>query len=142
MRRAALFAVLASAALIAAGCSESSESKAAEPVALDVEMTDFIYEPGEIAVAERAEVTITATNASPFGKHNLLIVNDVFTELVQANDAIEADPGTLVAESGLVEPGESESLVVTFDEPGVYQFYCTVLGHFVAGMHGTITVES
>lgn len=74
-----------------------------------------------------------STTCSSFG--------GVFSELVQVNNAMETDPGIVVAESGLVQAGESESLVVTFDEPGVYQFLCTVIGHFVAGMHGTITVE-
>lgn len=54
---------------------------------------------------------------------------------------MEDDPGIVVAEIGIVEPGESDSLVVTFDEPGVYQFFCDVKGHHAAGMHGTITVE-
>jgi uncharacterized cupredoxin-like copper-binding protein len=104
-------------------------------------MSDLTYEPGEITVALGTEVTITATNGDPFGKHDLVIVRDVFSELVQVKNAMKADPGIVVGELGLVEAGESDSLVVTFDEPGVYQFFCLVTGHFVAGMQGTITVE-
>ena len=134
MRRSLWFAVVLTA--IFAACGSGSTSEPAEPVVLDLKMTEFAYEPAEITVAPGAEVTITAKNESVANsKHDLLIVSGVFTELVQVKNA------TVVAELGLVQPGESDSLVVTFDEPGVYQFICTVTGHFVAGMHGTITVE-
>ncbi len=104
-------------------------------------MSDLTYEPGEITVALGTEVTITATNGDAFGKHDLVIVRDVFNEFVQVKNAMKADPGIVVGELGLVNAGESDSLIVTFDEPGVYQFFCLVTGHFVAGMQGTITVE-
>ena len=133
MRRLLLLGVvLVVSAAILAACG----SGAAEPVALDLKMTEFAFEPAEITVAQGAEVTITAENESGVNlEHDLLIVSGVFSELVQVKNA------TVVAELGLVQAGESDSLVVTFDEPGVYQFICTVTGHFVAGMHGTITVE-
>ena len=105
-------------------------------------MTDAVtFEPGEITVAQGAEVTITATNESPIVKHDLVILSDVFDGLGDLKSAMAADPGIVVAEMGLVEPGESDSLVETFDEPGAYQFFCNVKVHFAAGMHGTITVE-
>ena len=44
-------------------------------------------------------------------------------------------------ELGVVEPGESDSLEVTFAAPGVYQCFRGIKGHHAAGMHGTITVE-
>ena len=102
---------------------------------------NLTFEPAEITVAQDAEVTITAKNEDAIQKHDLKIVSDVFSKFVEVKNAMEADPGIVVAELGLVQPGESESLVVTFDEPGVYQFFCNVPGHFPAGMWGTITVE-
>jgi plastocyanin len=45
------------------------------------------------------------------------------------------------AELGLVQAGEAGSVTATFNEPGEYQYFCTVSGHFVAGMQGTITVD-
>ena len=141
MRRSLSFVLVTAVALTA--CGGVSASEPAEPVALDVRMTDaLIFEPGEITVAQGAEVTITATNEAAVAiKHDLIILSDVFDGLGALKSAMEADPGIVVAELGLVEPGESDSLVVTFDEPGVYQFFCNVQGHFAAGMHGTITVE-
>ncbi len=140
MRRSLSFAVVLTVILVA--CGVSSDAEPAEPVALNMTMTDATsYEPSEIAVDQGAEVTITATNEAGHIKHDLIILGDVFEGLGDIKRAMDDDPGIVVAEMGLVEPGESDSLVVTFDEPGVYQFFCNVQGHHAAGMHGTITVE-
>jgi uncharacterized cupredoxin-like copper-binding protein len=104
-------------------------------------MSDLTYEPGAVTVALGSEVTITATNGDAVGKHDLTIVRDVFSEVVQVKTAMILDPGIVVGKLGLVSAGESDSLIMTFDEPGVYQFFCLVSGHFGAGMQGTITVE-
>ena len=109
--------------LTACGNGTSGEPVSAEPVTVQIAMTDV-------------------TNASAgFTKHDLAIVAGVYTELVDVKNATEADPGIAVGATDLVSPGESASLVVTFDEPGEYLYYCTVLGHFAVGMRGTITVE-
>ena len=140
MRRSLSLPVVMTAFLVACGGSSSSEP--AEPVALNLTMTDAItYEPSEITVAQGAEVTLTATNEAVLIKHDLIIFGDVFDGLGEIKRAMEDDPGIVVAEIGLVEPGESDSLVVTFGEPGEYQFFCNVKGHHAAGMHGIITVE-
>jgi uncharacterized cupredoxin-like copper-binding protein len=75
------------------------------------------------------------------GKHDLIMVAGVFSELVDVKNAIKADPDIVVAEIDEVKGGESDSLVVTLDQPGEYQFFCNVTGHFVAGMKGVITVD-
>lgn len=113
----------------------STNAGPVEPVALEIEMSELAFRPAEIAVAKGAEVTISVANTGPAGQHDLVIVSGVFSELVEAKRAI------VVAESGFVKPGESGSVVVTFDEPGVYQYFCTISDHFRAGMQGTITVE-
>jgi len=138
LRNAALMLVL-SLGLGACGGEVSSE-----PVSVDVSMTDDLtYEPGDLVVPVGAEVTINASNVGEIGKHNLLVIDDVFSgeEKIQAKNAMAADPSIVLAQTEDVEPGNSESVVVTFTEPGVYQFFCNIDGHFVNGMHGTITVE-
>lgn len=42
------------------------------------------------------------------------------------------------ANSVLVEPGETQELVWTFDEAADLEFACNVPGHYQAGMHGEI----
>ena len=41
----------------------------------------------------------------------------------------------------LLSPGASQLLRVTFTKAGRFQFMCTVTGHAVAGMKGTLTVK-
>ena len=40
----------------------------------------------------------------------------------------------------LLSQGQSQNLTVTFAKPGKYPYLCTVTGHAVAGMKGTLTV--
>jgi len=40
----------------------------------------------------------------------------------------------------LLSPGQTQSLKVTFTKAGKYPYLCTVTGHAVAGMKGTLTV--
>ena len=41
-----------------------------------------------------------------------------------------------------VPPGQTRRLSWTFDEPGIVLYGCHVLGHWAAGMRGTIVVLS
>jgi uncharacterized cupredoxin-like copper-binding protein len=41
-----------------------------------------------------------------------------------------------------VPPGQTRRLTWTFDEPGIVLYGCHVLGHWAAGMKGTIVVLS
>jgi plastocyanin len=40
----------------------------------------------------------------------------------------------------LLSGGQTQNLTVTFAKPGKYPYLCTVTGHAVAGMKGTLTV--
>ena len=42
----------------------------------------------------------------------------------------------------LLSPGQSETLVVRFERAGRYAYMCTVAGHAVAGMRGTLEVDA
>ena len=99
------------------------------------------WEPSSFTVQRDAPVTITAENSGVFGGHDLVVLSHVFATEAEATNAIAADPSLVVGRIGLLDPGESDSVTVTFSQPGTYQFICTVTGHFAGGMHGTITVE-
>jgi uncharacterized cupredoxin-like copper-binding protein len=43
--------------------------------------------------------------------------------------------------TGLIQPGKTASVAVTFKKKGSYPYLCTVLGHAAAGMKGTFTVR-
>ena len=40
-----------------------------------------------------------------------------------------------------LKPGKAQTLTVTIQKPGKYQFLCTVKGHAAGGMKGTFTVK-
>lgn len=135
--------VLGALLVLALTMAACGSSEPAGPVTVEMRMTDdFAYDPGEITVGPGAELTIVATNESDLNtKHDLVLLGDVFDGLGDINRAIEADPAIVLAEFPEVEPGGTDSITVTLDEPGTYQYYCSVQGHFAAGMQGTVTVE-
>jgi uncharacterized cupredoxin-like copper-binding protein len=45
------------------------------------------------------------------------------------------------AKTLLIAPGKNRTLVVTFAKTGRYQYICTVRGHALGGMKGTLTVK-
>jgi plastocyanin len=113
MPRAALLLPLAVlAALVAAGCGGAGE--AAEPVATtEVEMVkSYRFEPKVIEID--AGETVTWTN------------DDDFTHTVQVEGQQDHEVG----------PGDS--VEITFDEPGTYDYVCTLHSQ---DMDGTVIVK-
>jgi plastocyanin len=104
-------------------------------------MGDGFFEPEELTVRVGEEVTIEVINPDT-REHDLVIVREVFDFEFQANGAVETDPGVVVGRLERIKPGESDSITVTFDAPGEYQFFCGMFHHFAQGAHGIITVES
>ena len=107
-----LLPVVAAAALVAAGCAGSGESS--EPVATtEVEMVkSYRFDPKVIEV--EAGETVTWTN------------EDNFTHTVQVDGQ----------EDHKVERGER--VEITFDEPGSYDYVCTLHRR---DMDGTVIVK-
>ncbi len=85
-----------------------------------VENDGMSFETGEIEVEEGEEVTITFANQG--GIHDLRI-----PELEVGTEEISG--------------GERASFTHTFDEPGTYEFECSVGNHAEQGMTGDIVVE-
>jgi plastocyanin len=73
--------------------------------------------------AKAGNVSIDFTNTSPIG-HNV---------------TIEAAGGKIVAATPTFQGG-SKSLTANL-KPGTYKFFCSVPGHRMAGMEGTLTVK-
>ena len=107
-----LLPVVAAAALFAAGCGGSGESS--EPVATtEVQMVkSYRFDPKVIEIA--AGDTVTWTN------------EDNFTHTVQVDGQEDH------------KVGKGESVEITFDEPGTYDYVCTLHSH---DMDGTVIVR-
>jgi uncharacterized cupredoxin-like copper-binding protein len=41
----------------------------------------------------------------------------------------------------ILEPGETRTITLTFDQPGTHTFQCSLPGHAVAGMTGAVFVR-
>jgi uncharacterized cupredoxin-like copper-binding protein len=152
MRRFALIAPFAVAALIA-GCGSSSSSSssastsstpaaapssstttsstAAAPAtsgggssSVKLSETEFKITPKTPAVAKVGPVTFDVTN------------NGSVTHAL----AVESPAG--LKSTASIAPGKSATLTVDFTKAGTYTFYCPVDNHKMLGMIGTITVGS
>jgi uncharacterized cupredoxin-like copper-binding protein len=112
----------------------------------------FRYQPASIMVRAGHPVTFAVHNAGKLPHE--FILGDRATQLdherqMQApseaghththmHDPAAASPSG--AGSLTVPPGQTRRLTRTFDEPGIVLYGCHVLGHWAAGMKGTVVV--
>ena len=130
----AVSAVLVASAIVAAvvtGVAESEEKEAAEggePTAAAEGLRVSADRGGQLAFsrdsleASAGSVTIEMDNPARI-RHNV---------------AIEGNGVEVEGQS--VDPGGTSTVSADL-EPGVYEFYCSVLGHREGGMTGTLTVR-
>jgi uncharacterized cupredoxin-like copper-binding protein len=113
----------------------------------------FRYQPASIVVRAGRRVTFAVHNAGELPHE--FILGDRATQLDHERQMQAAPPGTdhthahmhdMAAASPAgaltVPPGATRHLTWTFDKPGVVLYGCHVLGHWAAGMKGTIVVLS
>ena len=108
----------------------------------------FRYQPASIMVRAGHRVTFAVHNAGKLPHE--FILGDRATQLDHEHQMQEMAPtgghvhdhthdsagaGTLT-----VPPGETRRLTWAFEEPGLVLYGCHVLGHWAAGMKGTIVV--
>jgi uncharacterized cupredoxin-like copper-binding protein len=115
----------------------------------------FRYRPSSIVVRAGHRVTFSVTNAGKLPHE--FILGDRATQLdherqmqampadgdhmMHAHAHGSADHASGGAAGGLtVLPGQTRRLTWTFHDPGVVLYGCHVLGHWAAGMKGTIVV--
>ncbi len=110
-------------------------SPAASPTAegtVDVQLTEFAVTASTTTFTVGQAYTFTATNAEGF-PHEMVI-----EKAGAMDEPLEA--GGQTAEAGPLDPGASESVTLTFTEPGNYQISCHVRDHYPHGMSLTIHV--
>jgi len=128
-----------------AACSGGTESAAdQEPAArsLPVTMQDIAFEPDSIVLQRGERVELQLANQGSM-EHDFT-VDDMPVDDVEVSGSSESGahsehegPALHVA----VGAGSTGTIDFRASDSGRYEFYCTVEGHRVAGMAGTITVE-
>ncbi len=132
MKRLLVGMVVVTAMVVACGSDgeepEGSGSADAPPDAtllegdaVEVKAIDNSFQPEAARVAAGTEVTFVNDGQND---HNLVPEDD------EADWAIDGDD---------FHPGDEVSF--TFDDPGVYRFYCSIHGTIDAGMPGVLVVE-
>ncbi len=137
VRHAALVVVVALLASCSGGTSAASPASPRTVVVSATDGMEFI--PGEFEFAAGETVRFEITNDGEL-RHEFFIGD----EAAQQEHAAEmADmPGMEDEPSGVtLEPGESETLEYTFDEPGRLFAACHEPGHYEAGMIAQLTVR-
>jgi uncharacterized cupredoxin-like copper-binding protein len=114
----------------------------------------FRYQPSAIMVRAGHRVTFDVTNAGKLPHE--FILGDRAAQLeheremraatggdmdMQAHTHLHGSDAPAGGTGGLtVPPGQTRRLTWTFDKPGIVLYGCHVLGHWAAGMRGTIVV--
>jgi len=103
---------------------------------IDVNMTDFHFEPAEFTVPAGQEITVNATNNGAV-EHEYVIFN--FGET--AGDTFGDEDEDNIYWEVEVQPGQSATSTFTApSEPGEYYVTCGIEGHLEAGMVGKLIV--
>ena len=111
----------------------------AGPVAVVVSAVGetLTFDTNSFSANSGAEVTITFDNPSANNQHNLVIVQAGTKDAV-ATDGTAAGPTSdwvspsdsrVIANTALINPGNSDEITFTAPSAGTYQFVCTFPGH-------------
>ena len=116
------FAAVLLIAIALAGCQ--TQAGGANGSA-DIVLEDMRFTPNRIDAKVGVPLTVRLTNKGS-ERHDL-------------NFESSHMPGLAGVES-IVEPGETRTITLTFDQPGTHVFICTLPGHAAAGMTGAAYV--
>jgi len=99
------------------------------------------FNPGDIVAEEGETIAFTVTNSGVVPHE--FVIGDEEVQEEHENEMAVGEDGHGDEETYAVEvaPGETRTLVYTFEETGDLLYGCHVPGHYEAGMKGTITVE-
>jgi plastocyanin len=94
----------------------------------------FQFSPAAAEVKAGGQAEVTFKNVGVLQHTWVLVPDDVDLATVSEADAING------ATTGVVPGGESRSITFVAPEAGTYKYVCTIAGHALAGMVGTLTV--
>ena len=155
----------------ATGAAEHEQEKVQEPMAITVVQATVAapakpsggagleisvdgdalkFNTGTLTAQAGAEVVLTFSNVSTINQHNWVLVRaedkaGVVTDGTAAgpaNDWLKPDDPRVIAQTKLLNAGDTGEVRFTAPEPGAtYQFVCTFPGHDASGMFGKFQVS-
>ena len=117
-----LVAVFLAVAFLSAGC----QGQSGVPGSAEIVLEDLRFTPNRIDAKVGVPLTVRLTNRG--------------TERHDLNFQSLHMPGLQGVEA-ILEPGETRTITLTFDEPGTHTFICTLPGHAASGMTGAAFVS-
>lgn len=105
------------------------------------------FDQDRLEVTAGTEVVLCLSNGSSLSQHNWVLVQDGIKDDVAArgleagpdNDWVQPGDPDVVANTGVVKPGEGGEVSFTPPTAGTYQFVCTFPGHNIT-MYGDFIV--
>ncbi len=128
--------------------SASADSAQADPAmeVIEIEMTEFAYQPETIDIQAGVPVIFRFTNAGKL-EHEAMVGDAhmqeewaAASENAGGHDPTDGHHGDLMAVTLL--PGETADLEVHIDQPGTWYMACHLVGHYEQGQVATINVTS
>jgi uncharacterized cupredoxin-like copper-binding protein len=122
--------------ILLTACGAASPANNASTT-LNVDMSEFMFTPSTYTIPAGKEITVKLKNSGAVDHDFIILKKDVeingsFDHEKHANDMIL---------HAVLKPGESGTFTFSAPtEPGEYQIICGILGHFQAGMIGSLTV--
>ncbi len=137
MRGVALLAVLSSAVLVSAACAGGSSGST-----IEVRAENLRFHPEIVHIPVGETVKLVLKNLD-IGEHDMEIAG--LKPAISSggghggHDPIRVAPAEFIA----VHAKGKKSASITFkvDQPGTYEFYCTIPGHKEVGMVGRVIVS-
>jgi len=147
-----LLGVVFVAGLFAAGCGDVDVPKHPDPLdhrddetagmkELRLQASDVKFLPEMLSIKAGDTVKLTLENEDA-AEHDFQI-DDIDAEILDGGvEAGELGGGHDTAALAIhTKANETASVTFVANEPGTYEYYCTISGHKESGMVGTLTVE-
>ena len=103
----------------------------------NVEMTEFMFTPAEMAVPVGKELTLNLKNNGSV-EHDFVILKKGIIAVLPFD--AQAQKGDIFFEARL-DAGKSETYTFTLPEAGDYEIICSVPGHLEAGMKAKLSAH-
>jgi uncharacterized cupredoxin-like copper-binding protein len=132
--------LVAALAILLAACG-AEPGTVDSPRRVEVSAAEMAFDPSSIDITDGETVEFVITNSGAL-THEFVVTNqEEIDEHLEAGHEEGHDEGEEGHEGAPleveIEPGETGTLVVTFDDPDhMARFACLIEGHYEAGMHG------